>query len=351
MRKLEAAFSTGERDSESLAASLERENSDQGLKTELKEQNAHQAGDLVEEADQQQAAAGGTMLKLSPSQEQDESELAADCEQNSDCEESSVKPTDRAAEQDRPGVFSFEGVGENYGQSYSEDEIEPSTDEELRLWRYPHDRVAGEAGASGGEGLEISTMEAEDGCRVAEGSAVSITGSSEEQDDEEPRPGEEKMESALSTDRGNVECNEEAVTGAVDVSEVKPEQKDAVDEDDVGQQPDEEPDPESAPSSSVAEPPESEASELETKVDDAAEQEMESDSPATDGGDGAQRDEVEEGVVAEQTEQTRRAEGKGSSKKVTFRMEPEFIRDSSLSESRAPEEASVSGETPRETRR
>ncbi|MED6248709.1 hypothetical protein ATANTOWER_003890, partial [Ataeniobius toweri] len=92
---------------------------------------------------------GQTVLKLSFSEEHSLSELhAADKNsflQSTLLDESNAKETSHVSivtEEERSEVFTFNDDETMEGSTYGEEEIEPSTDEELRVWRYPQRKVS-----------------------------------------------------------------------------------------------------------------------------------------------------------------------------------------------------------------
>lgn len=118
--------------------------------------------------------------------------------------------------------------------SCSEDEIEPSTDEELRLWRYPQGKVWDEEKSefrleerkdgAVGEEADLESTRAEnhkesdrhpdsraDECRAAGGS-TEITGSSETQ--EEDAPGDERSRSDYPAASSAAQSSDELLGGA-----------------------------------------------------------------------------------------------------------------------------------------
>lgn len=273
MLRYETTSSTGKRapsDTDTPAASVELENSNEGqLQMQWKEENTHQGGEVREEKEHKasfgneasQQSQTQTVLKLSFSEEQsfssapfggdqNVSELPTGDEQSllesTHPEESDMEETGEVSKVTEQGrsEFSFEEIN---GYSYSEEDIEPSTDEELRLWRYPQDKVCNEEESIIAEeqekdvcvkeeegDLESYRVEKEEGGSVADGSghpdiqdgecylayvSAEIAGSSEVQE-----------QSALNGDQGNVEscegCYEGALTGDMDTFTKKQNQKD-----------------------------------------------------------------------------------------------------------------------------
>lgn len=311
MLRYETTSSTGKRapsDTDTPAASVELEKSNEGqLQMQWKEENTHQGGEVREEKEHKasfgneasQQSQTQTVLKLSFSEDQsfssapfggdhNVSELPTGDEQSllesTHPEESDMEETgevSKVTEQGRSEVFSFEEIN---GYSYSEEDIEPSTDEELRLWRYPQDKVCNEEESIIAEeqeedvcvkeeegDLESSRVEKEEGGSVADGIghpdiqdyecylayvSAEIAGSSEVQEDEKPRAEKDKLESESflndpvkdqsALDQGNVEsckgCYEGALTGDMDTFTKKQDQKDierCTHENEICQQPNE----------------------------------------------------------------------------------------------------------------
>lgn len=136
-----------------------------------------------------------------------ESTHAEESNMNTETVEDSI-----VAEQDKFEVFSCEEID---GSTFSEEGIEPSTDEESRSWRYPQDKVCKEENVSVKEEereLESSRVEKEMRVSVSDHSEPSdildgecelgdisggIAGSSEMQEDKKPRPDEDESESCL----------------------------------------------------------------------------------------------------------------------------------------------------------
>lgn len=148
-------------DSEDPAAS----SSEGQLQMEWKKQNNRQDEEVGEKGKDYKASAGKeqehagsqqpesqTVLKLSFSEDQSFSKTSFSENQNmSDDEQSSLDSThpeeldmkeacelSKVTEQSGSGMLSLEEDEKIDDSLYGEEEIEPSTDEELRLWRYPH---------------------------------------------------------------------------------------------------------------------------------------------------------------------------------------------------------------------
>lgn len=172
------------------------------------------------------------------------------------------KPTEQAASE----MFSFEEVEEIGDYQHSEDEIEPSTDEELKFWRYPQDNVCMEEESKMGEQeeymrakeeegqLESSRVENEKGGSAAHDSedsdiwdsecylanvSADIVGSFETQEDEKPIPEEDELRQGSclddsvkdqltsNKDQGNIQsCNEGALGGDMHIFSIKQDKKD-----------------------------------------------------------------------------------------------------------------------------
>ncbi|XP_026168002.1 anillin, actin binding protein 2 isoform X2 [Mastacembelus armatus] len=151
-------------DSDAPAASVELEGfSERQLQMELKNQNTHQVEEVREKKDHKAPAGNDTedvgsqqpgtltVLKLSFNEDQSNFKTSFGEEQNVSGEEqcyleppcadeSNMKETDEIS--NLPEHSGSETFDENTDDSsYGEEEIEPSTDEELRLWRYPQSKV------------------------------------------------------------------------------------------------------------------------------------------------------------------------------------------------------------------
>ncbi|XP_075931549.1 anillin, actin binding protein 2 isoform X5 [Anarhichas minor] len=415
---------TGERapsDSEAPVG-LDSTNKEQ-LHTGWKEQNPHQGDEVHEEEgieDKQQGTQQPqTVLKLSFSEDQSFSKAPFSENQNvselptvdeqSSLESAHAEESDKTetvdvsivTEQGGSEVFSPE---ERDGSSYSEEGIEPSTDEELRLWRYPQDEeesiVAGEQEEyvcvkEEERELESSRVEkVKHGCvadhsepsDIREGEcylgdvSAEMGGSSEMQEDEKPRPELQrcldesvKHPSSSSRDIENMEScgglHED--TEDVDIFIIKPNQKDTggcSQRDDVCQQSNEiqtvfikgdNMDLESDRSgreklmeASGLTETQTRYTELERNIKHIAKRQDES--SATGGKDRAQS--LTEFQVSDhllETEQMEQDTVDGRqgvvetlcSKKVTFILEPELINDSTLSEANTSTESRTEPET------
>ncbi|KAM3870020.1 anillin, actin binding protein 2 [Diretmus argenteus] len=341
---------------------------------EQEELGSHQpkAQSVVESlADEDQS-----VLKLPIGEEQRLLELAL--------EESGGKETEKR----ESTLFSVEEDEEEVGEfSYSEEAIEPSTDEELRIWRYPQDKaykegeptIAEEQDAARcneeeqGEGESIAVEKAESGSNIAahgEQSEVQnkecaagnvhaeVAGSPKTEElkkDMKSRSNEEHIESqtvclldygamgqslqpTFNRDQGDVEPHKVDTehTGDTDLHTVNQDQKDIGHTTEKDQQ-SKEAQAESVPVAlhrnvvDVAQVmAESQTNPAETDVAQTlTELRASEDVPeAVDGGQGNI-----DGLTHEnQTEEARQSEGRGSLKKVTFILEPELINDSTLSE-------------------
>lgn len=395
--RYETTFSTGNKstpcDSGTPATSAELGNSAEGRRPVKQKEDEAPRGEEVgaekghkasfgNEASQQSQAQ--TVIKLSFSEEQSLPE-------STHPEESSE--VSKEAEHGRSEVFSFEEI---HPHSDSEEEIEPSTDEELRLWRYPPDKGckeeesavaeeqradvcckegggSGEDGEKGGGVVDIQDGE----CCLA---YAEISGCSEVQEDE--RPEEDKLESescpndsmeeqsALNGDHSSVESWEGrckgALTGDVGPFTNKSDQEDVdgcTHGDETYQQSREsgavglreggdlESDrtdaegnvklTEEAPLSDVAQAPkgtQTEDTERGTRVEEAAEVNLEAraESSSADKSHGAQELELHAADGRQGGTEGlmgEKAEGGESSKKVTFTLQPEFIDDCASSAS------------------
>lgn len=299
-------------------------------------------------------------------------------------EKSNVEETGEVSnitEQGSSDMFTCKDAEETFSYSYSEEEIEPSTDEELRMWRYPQDKVCKEkqsvaeeqqidAHVTETEGLESSS--GGKGDNVADGSAFSdiqskegyfafgaeTSCSSEVQEDKNHRPKMKELESesclgdlvkelcTVNRDQGNVESTESIQTGDVDICTKQTDQEDIdryTRDDAIYQQANESVminviEDISGESDKNVEPILMEVQTDKPKVDTRAE------SSHIGGSDG---DQVSSDHSLEETEQdavnTRQevveavtkkgAVGGESSKKVTFILEPELINHPILNES------------------
>lgn len=427
-------FSTGKSipcDSDTPAASVLPENcNDAQLQMERKEESSCHDEEIREQEkcktsfsnEVSQHLKSQTVLKLSFSEDQsfsgahlsgdlNASELPTGNEQSlldlSHPEESNIGETgevDKKSDQDRSEMLSCENMT---GYSYSEEEIEPSTDEELRLWQYPRDKVCNKEESveekkddikEGETDLGSSRAENEKGanehpdmwhgeCHLAHASAV-IVSPSEMQEDETPREegGKSKSESCLdyppsnrdhSNDEPCKEGHKDALLCDGDTITEKQEHKDierCACSDDTGQQANE------SPTLNVEEV-QNLQSDSKGPVKDAQEEEMVESQRNTQGDntelntedvggreassfiDGSDESQclgqvqglgqlfVEETLneeqerVEESTEETVKPQGGESSKKVTFILEPELIVDSKLSQSNTSSaETHLSGE-------
>ncbi|XP_031735189.1 anillin, actin binding protein 2 isoform X4 [Anarrhichthys ocellatus] len=415
---------TGERapsDSEAPVG-LDSTNKEQ-LHMGWKEQNPHQGDEVHEEEgieDKQQGTQQPqTVLKLSFSEDQSFSKAPFSENQNvselptvdeqSSLESAHAEESDKTetvdvsivTEQGGSEVFSPE---ERDGSSYSEEGIEPSTDEELRLWRYPQDEeesiVAGEQEEyvcvkEEERELESSRVEkVKHGCvadhsepsDIQEGEcylgdvSAEMGGSSEMQEDEKPRPElqrclDESVKHPSSSSR-DIETMESCGglhedTEDVDIFIIKPNQKDTggcSQRDDVCQQSNEiqtvfikgdnmdlESDrsgrDELTEASGLTET-QTRYTELERNIKHIAKRQDES--SATGGKDRAQS--LTEFQVSDhllETEQMEQDTVDGRqgvvetlcSKRVTFILEPELINDSTLSEANTSTESRTEPET------
>lgn len=294
-------------------------------------------------------------------------------------EELNMEETGEVSEvtvQVRSEVFSFEEAEEITGYSYSEEEIEPSTDEELRLWRYPRDKVWKEEDSvvaeEQSEGVCIKKDEGEssrvekekrngvaDGCELPDiqhggcylaCNSAEIAGSSEVQEDEKPRPGEEEELESESCSGDPVQDqfaqgNRESCEGCCHTLTKKTDQKDGEDLDGKVKQ------TKDSPFADVAQALKETQTgdlELETNIEDVETRAKSSDINGSDGAQCLTESQVtghvletldqdaaneREGVVEGLTKESRKAEGAESAKKVTFILEPELINDCTLSES------------------
>lgn len=388
-----------------------------------KEQNAYRGDDIRGEKEYKASVANEeeqlgtqrphtqTVLKLSFSEDQsfskapfgedqNMSELPTGDEQSlldsTHAEESNMKETVEVsivAEQDKFEVFSFEEID---GSTFSEEGIEPSTDEESRSWRYPQDKVCKEENVSVKEEereLESSRVEKENRVSVSDHSELSdildgdcelgdvsaeIAGSSEMQEDKKPRPDEDESESCLDNSvkpQSNLNRDQGNIKSCEGFSAMKLNQKDTREcthRKDMRQQSKEiqkvntknmdlksdrrgpstrVKQTEASPLANVAlalKETQMGYTEFERNIKDLAKPEVEAESSDIDGQSLTEvrvsdhlfeREEMEQDAVDDRqavvdglTGETRKAEGGASSKKVTFILEPELINDSTLSE-------------------
>ncbi|XP_071059528.1 anillin, actin binding protein 2 isoform X3 [Pseudochaenichthys georgianus] len=333
--------------------SLELGNSIEGqMHMEWMEQNADDG--VREEKEQKSSAAQtGTVLNLSFSEDQSFSkaplgeeriELPSGKEQglleSTHSEESNMKePVEDSIviTQGRSGSF------EEIDSSYSEEGIEPSTDEELRSWSYPQEKVCNEEESIRAAEQEkcVCVKEQESHCEspimekekmdsVADQSELSdiqhgecylvdvsaeMPGSSKTKEDEKPRPEEDE-------EQGNMESCEGAVAEDIHIFTTKQNQQDtgeSTSTDDICQK------------------------SKEIRAANVKEEDLDVDSykrvPTSAFAQGLSEVQVSDhlletgqGVVDGPSEQTHKAEGGDNSKKVTFILEPELIHDSTVSE-------------------
>ncbi|XP_068595054.1 anillin, actin binding protein 2 [Brachionichthys hirsutus] len=199
-------------DSNIQAASIENESSNGGkLQTEQGEQ-IYLQGEEVREEKESKASVGDEqkklLLKLSFSEEQSFSREPCREDQNDEQsflestlrEESNIKEmvsVPKGAERGSSEVFSFDEMDQSQSLSYGEEEMEPSTDEELRSWRYPRDLGCQEDESRSAEG-QVEDMSA----RMEEGSvggSCEVWGIQDGEGDvckgRKPRPGDDGVES------------------------------------------------------------------------------------------------------------------------------------------------------------
>ncbi|KAM8750894.1 anillin, actin binding protein 2 isoform 1-T1 [Acanthopagrus schlegelii] len=267
-------------DSETPTGSGEVEDSNEGqLVVERKGQSTLQGGEVREkmehkasvgnEEDQlrSQQLQSPTVLMLSLSKDQSFSRASFSEDLNVSelptGDDQSLLAVSKPTEQGASEMLPFEEVQEIGDYQYSEDEIEPSTDEELKFWRYPQDNVCIEEEsktteqeeymcAKEEEGqLQSSRVENEKGGSVARDSedsdirdsecylanvSAEIAGSFEMQEDEKPIPEEDELEQDDSVkdqltsnkDQGNIQsCYEGALRGDMHIFTKKQDQNDA----------------------------------------------------------------------------------------------------------------------------
>ncbi|XP_071345467.1 anillin, actin binding protein 2 isoform X2 [Trachinotus anak] len=417
---------TGERapcDSEAHAASVELESSSEGqLQMEWKNQNTHQGEELMKQKDHKalfgneeeqrgsQEPETQTVLKLSFSEDQSLSKTSLGEAQNvsgdeqtlleSACsDEKETGEVSKVFEESRSGTFSFEEDEMIDASSYSEEDVEPSTDEELWLWRYPQYKVCKEEESITAEGRQqyVCAKEEEgklESARVGRETehhsdikdsehclgnvSGEIAGSSDLQEDEKPIPDENsvKDKTTLNRDQVNIEsieeCNEVGENDIFTLREDKRDTEGCTHKDDICQQSkdihtidikEDNMDLESnttgpntrmkqmeaSPFADVAQAlkeTQTEYTPFQRNTEDVAPDKVEpvdvdTKDPALSLADVQlsecllETDEAvdeRQGVIDGLTEETHKAEGGESIKKVTFILEPELINDSFLSE-------------------
>jgi len=282
----------------------------------------------------------------------------------------------KLSEDDACEVFTFD-EDEILGDSSCGDEaeIEPSTDEESKMWRYPQGSVYKNEESIVDKEQEVCTKEALESSKLDKEAGGTFThhdkavsdetaGSPERQGDEKARAESEdvsvKEESVSEGDRGTVEsgdgCHESKPTGGVEKHEQErvgcTDGYDAFEQSQTGQ---------ALSIKGVAEAlkeSQTENTDHERNIEDVAELSGEAEGAPSDsdGHDGAQSltaieasdSDGRQGVLDGQTHETQEKEGRKSSKKVTFVLEPELINSSAFSESDASMESraetSLSGE-------
>lgn len=280
---------------------------------------------------------------------------------------------------------------------HSEDEIEPSTDEELRLWRYPQCKVHNEedsavAEASGSvcvEEVESPRVDLEQTSHVGDSgpsdiqagevnldnASAEVAGSSGAQEDEKLKSEAETFESEHCLDQSQLNDNkvnmescegshEGAATEDTDVLTTRQEEKNtegcsqmddvgpfskAIQTEDVNE---EYMDVESVPISPVNEmgaPLFSEATQRGStgteEDDDEDEVSVDLAQSVTDAQTSEQcleTEEMDQGATGVRNEEADKAEGKEASKKVTFILEPELIVESKSNSAETSGESCVS---------
>ena len=410
--RCETNLSTGQRshyDSEAPVP-LEFKSSSEGqLQIEGKE-NTHQGEEVMKERDHK-ASVGNeeqleleeskTVLKLSFSEDQSFSKtcfsedpkvsrdedrlLESTCPHESNNEKTGE--VSKATEQSRKESFLLEEDEKMDDDSlYNDEYIEPSTDEECRSWRYPQYKVCkeGESVMSeelqedvcAEEKLELSGLEEEKGGSVADHSDPSevhdsdcylvdvsfeMASSPELQEDDESTPEEDSGadQCSLNGEHLNMEsgeeCKEGTASGDTGISTTIQDQKDTEEctqEDDLCQQ-----------YADVAQKEiqtTEDAAQSETKanvqpVDVAADDpalsltEVQVSEYSLKEEKDPEIEDERQAVIDRLPEETHKAVGGESLKKVTFILEPELINDAALSEARTSEESraetSMSGKT------
>lgn len=300
-------------------------------------------------------------------------------------------------EQGSSDMFTCKDAEETCSYSYSEEEIEPSTDEELRMWQYPQGKVCKEKQSVAEEqqrDLCVTETEGLDstiggkGDNVADGSALSDSQSKEGyfafgaeascsfevQEDKNHRPKMKELESesclgdlvkdhcTLNRDQGNVESSDGIQTGDMGICTKQTDQDDIDSytcDDAICQQANESVminiiEDISGESDKNVEPTlmevQTQDKELERNIKDNPKVDTQAKSSHVGGSDGDQcsregqvssdhpLEETEQDVVntrqeVVETVTKKRAVREESSKKVTFILEPELINHPILNES------------------
>lgn len=348
MIRFKTPLSTGE----APAASLELKSSNQAAHGEgVREEKEHKAPDSQQPKTvlQLSFSEDHSFSRAAFSEDQNVSELPTAHEQSfleETFPEESKEKVSKISAEDRSESWSLEEKLDS--SSYSEGEIEPSTDEELKMWRYPEGKtceeqetcVKEEEGGDFDHLKEPADMR-DGGCSSP---ADEVTGDYGIKEDKEPQPEEDERLLDDNRDQEKSEvCQDEVPTGETDVFTIKQEQKekegiplseDVFDQTNESQTDvaEEDMDLESAGTDSNLEGNNADAQvDLSDVTDDAR---RPTEHPDVGRGSGEKEQDV--------LEVSDKAEGGESSKKVTFILEPELIDSPTLSEAT---ESSLSGES------
>lgn len=345
MIRFKTPLSTGE----APAASLELKSSNQAAHGEgVREEKEHKASDSQQPKTvlQLSFSEDHSFSRAAFSEDQNVSELPTADEQSfleETFPEESKEKVSKISAEDRSESCSLEEKIDS--SSYSEGEIEPSTDEELKMWRYPEGKTCEDQemcvkDEEGGDFVHLKepTDIWDGGCSSP---AHEVTGDYGIKEDEKPQPEEDE---SLLDDQENTGfpevCQDE---GETDVFTIKQEQKemegsplseDTFDQTNESQTDvaEEDMDLESAGTDSNLEGNNADAQVDLSDVTDGARSFTEH--PDMGRGSGERKRDV--------LEVSDKAEGGESSKKVTFILEPELIGSPTLSEAT---ESSLSGES------
>lgn len=381
--RCEAPFSTGETGSSRSAAYLETGGEpEQCVLTEEPGQEQVEVSAGNEEPPGSQQAEAPTVLKLSFSEDQDLSKLTASNEQSffESTRESNIKDAaeeSAVSEQGSSDMLTSEDDEKLESSCFSEEQMEPSTDEELRMWRYPQSAACLEEDEE--QEVCVKQVEAESSQVDQTGSSTDkiqagdppsdvpeIAGCSDMQEGEKPKAeGDESTAGSCldvsETDRSALErpesrdgSSEGLLTTERDGPVIKQEQEDmevCPHNDAAAEQPqqsqtvciieDVEPqsrDPQAAAAHQALREQEHEG--LQRSTEDEAQPAVKSEAAVTDAAQVCDQDSNQRlNPDFSVTEETPR-----SSKKVTFILEPEFISSSGGSDHNTSTETALSGE-------
>ncbi|XP_078805113.1 anillin, actin binding protein 2 isoform X3 [Oryzias latipes] len=331
-------------------------NARRGEKISVEEDRTTSAGkeQLVSEEPSQ------TVLKLSFSDDQNLSEFTS-LDEFDDKEENVSKLT----EDENSQVFVSDKDETMEDSSFGDEQIEPSTDEELKIWHYPQDSLLAEDEANLVEEDNTSTKTSEElkASKVGkeEIHSADLDEPADIQNEERCPPADVsakiselkskqelcdslKEESLLVGDRFKVERDEESCSGARDDFTTEQESEGSIPHGSEqlernrktvgvrdGTQTSGESPPQKTEVAGGAQPEDRTESPKYDRVQTFI-QTTEASHPQ-DFEEGAENSVCGEQVVKEETIESLEAEGKGTSKKVTFVLEPELIHSSDLSES------------------